>query len=536
MTSQMTKPVHCIGREEASSVMAQKARESGAVLLFGGRQAGKTTILRRTAQSLGEARYDAAEMSTAEIPVYVDLMRLPPEAVPSDVFSLMLSLAEDACLTQIVGHVQADRDHSRPGSLDVLLSGLEDLVRGAGEVDVNVLFLFDEAQRILGNRFPRGFHDNLFALLYGSHAVEGRCRIVFAGAQDLYAFEDDDTSPIASRAARQLIGNLSVEHCTELIRSTHGTIATDEVAKRAAFLFNSTGGHAGTASRLARRLAVLDIVEGKDFAEAYSKQQAESWGLFEVWREAFSPEARLVHDLLLETESVDRPDVLAALRGRGLDPAKWNRAREELVFTGIATMDGERTKLVNLMYAEVAKKGLTGGVSRDQHLLTLAVPEIVGRPEDALVERKSSLRWDYRRSAVNGELELVVSRTVAAFQNSDSGCVVLGVDDAGKVLGLSSDYGTLKRKDRDGFEQHLVNILCRDLGKQACTRVQIEFCVIEDLEVCALRVRASERPVYVRVDKDGKKVTEFWVRAGNTKQELTTEEAVNYVLGRWPDL
>ncbi len=73
--------------------------------------------------------------------------------------------------------------------------------------------------------------------------------------------------------------------------------------------------------------------------------------------------------------------------------------------------------------------------------------------ENDRIEFKSSLRWDVKEQRVNKQLEKVVVKTLAGFLNAEGGTLLIGVDDAGAVIGLAGDYEALRKRDRDGFEQ-----------------------------------------------------------------------------------
>jgi len=87
--------------------------------------------------------------------------------------------------------------------------------------------------------------------------------------------------------------------------------------------------------------------------------------------------------------------------------------------------------------------------------------EIIAGEEGADLEFKSSLRWDYNRGAIHNDIQDSAMKTVAAFQNSSGGTLVIGVNDEGKALGLSKDYQTLKKKNRDGFQLSLMTLRSR---------------------------------------------------------------------------
>jgi hypothetical protein len=152
-----------------------------------------------------------------------------------------------------------------------------------------------------------------------------------------------------------------------------------------------------------------------------------------------------------------------------------------------------------------------------------------GEAED--LEFKSSARWDYRESRLNKQLEAVIVKTIAGFLNGKGGHLVIGVSDGGEVLGLEADYGTFsKRPDRDGYQQFLINLVSSSLGKGACAALSVSFQPLRTKEVCVVRVEPGSSPTYFA---DGQQ-TRFFLRTGNTTQELGTRDSVEYVRARWP--
>ena len=158
------------------------------------------------------------------------------------------------------------------------------------------------------------------------------------------------------------------------------------------------------------------------------------------------------------------------------------------------------------------------------------VRRLMATGENDRVEFKSSLRWDRRESRVNKDLEKVVVKTLAGFLNTDDGgTLLIGVDDAGAAIGLAADYGTLHRKDRDGLEQHLQQVVARDLGESVSPYLTVTFHEIDGQDVCHVTVDPSDHPVYV----DEQHRAAFFLRAGNGTRSLPVDEAVKYVQHRW---
>ena len=163
----------------------------------------------------------------------------------------------------------------------------------------------------------------------------------------------------------------------------------------------------------------------------------------------------------------------------------------------------------------------------DEH----GVRHLMANGENQHVEFKSSMRWDLANKNVSKVLEDVVIKALAGFLNSsDGGTLLIGVDDGGHAVGLARDYGSLKRKDRDGFEQHLQQIVGRDLGEAvAVSYLAVNFHEIDGEDICQIAVDPSERPIYV--EKPSEAI--FYVRSGNVTRPLPVNEAVEYVQHRW---
>ncbi|SRR6266404_6254480 len=91
----------CVGRRDLCGGLVESALDSGAVLMFGGRQAGKTTVLRKIENDLRKVSCSTDDLCPLNVPVYADLMRLPYDATPRDFFRMLSKLALDACRRQI---------------------------------------------------------------------------------------------------------------------------------------------------------------------------------------------------------------------------------------------------------------------------------------------------------------------------------------------------------------------------------------------------------------------------------------------------
>ena len=158
------------------------------------------------------------------------------------------------------------------------------------------------------------------------------------------------------------------------------------------------------------------------------------------------------------------------------------------------------------------------------------VRDLIAGGESYSLEFKSSARWDYHADSPSRVPEAIVVKTISGFLNGRGGTLLIGVDDSGKILGVEQDYKTLsKRPNRDGYEQFLINLLGSTLGKEVSASLAVSFQSVGGKDICLIRVQRSLKPIYVNENQH----TRFFVRTGNTTQELTTRESVEYIGSHW---
>ena len=161
--------------------------------------------------------------------------------------------------------------------------------------------------------------------------------------------------------------------------------------------------------------------------------------------------------------------------------------------------------------------------------------ELVKEGESSHLEFKSSFHFDYHLKTVNKDLESVIAKSIAAFSNAKGGTLLIGIDDDGNVLGLENDINTLKRKDIDFFENTIRMYLNNTFSVSFITQnVHIKFPVIEQKAICRIDITASHEPVFVVIVKNSRKSERFYLRSGNTSQEITSLSEINdYVKDRF---
>jgi len=154
--------------------------------------------------------------------------------------------------------------------------------------------------------------------------------------------------------------------------------------------------------------------------------------------------------------------------------------------------------------------------------------KIIIKGEGEYIEFKSSMRIDSQTHGVNKDIEHAIAKTISSFLNSDGGTLLIGVDDNGNLLGLENDYNTFKKKNRDGFRLHLIEIINHYIGKGTHQFVQCEIINIKDKDVCIVELSRSDKPVYVNDD-------EFYIRASASSQPLNKKQTIEYTKTHWKE-
>ena len=159
-----------------------------------------------------------------------------------------------------------------------------------------------------------------------------------------------------------------------------------------------------------------------------------------------------------------------------------------------------------------------------------SIPELLAAGESDTVEFKSSARWNLHAGKETPEIKDAITKTVAAFLNTDGGTLLIGVNDDAEVVGLENDVKLVKGKDLDGFENwlmgsHLQSTLSVSL-RQLTSRSPG---ATSTMAMCADSTYTRALSPSMRRSSSAPKV--FYVRLGNSTHEYNIEEAVEYIKG-----
>jgi uncharacterized protein with ParB-like and HNH nuclease domain len=167
--------------------------------------------------------------------------------------------------------------------------------------------------------------------------------------------------------------------------------------------------------------------------------------------------------------------------------------------------------------------------------------EIIESGEHSFLEFKSTMRWNVREGKLDKKMEEIILKSVAAFNNSEGGKLLIGVeekeDDVKDIRGLEDDYNTLREANKDFFELHLRSLINNAYGKDfSVTGIKINFPVVQETEICEVDVKAGTKPIYLEVaNKNGQKDKKFYVRNGNRSDNMDIAEAAEYIKQRFED-
>ncbi len=205
-------------------------------------------------------------------------------------------------------------------------------------------------------------------------------------------------------------------------------------------------------------------------------------------------------------------------------PVGW----EQLDYSGF--LEKRRT-----LMARVTRDGferLWDDPSGDHTLSTLV--DLLAAGESQTVEFKSTARVNLHTSQVDKKIEHVIAKTVCGFLNAEGGKLLIGVDDDANVIGLGDDLGALGRKrDLDGYELFLRQLLDNTLSSPTAATVRIHFESHAGSDVCVVTVAASGKPVFSKAAEGGGSPSEFWVRIGNATKQLHGDDMMDYHADHW---
>ena len=167
-------------------------------------------------------------------------------------------------------------------------------------------------------------------------------------------------------------------------------------------------------------------------------------------------------------------------------------------------------------------------------------PRIILGPENAELERKSSIVFTAANSEPNiQEQMIVICKVLAAFMNMEGGCLVIGVTDKDDVVkGIEGDYPYLNSDpddestyqiNEDGYRLKILHDVNYRCGSLAASTLRFDFKERDNKRYLKINVTKAERPVWVR---EGSKGSVLYIRQDGRCKPIYGEDITNYITSR----
>ena len=212
-----------------------------------------------------------------------------------------------------------------------------------------------------------------------------------------------------------------------------------------------------------------------------------------------------------------------------------NRAQSEQQFDFVFVDEKDFHKYRPKSFSELVKNFTKYKISKRHmgeafdRLVQQDLVALTKQNESQELEFKSTLRYNLRTKKVSKDLEKAVLKNICGFLNTNDGNLIIGLSDDNLLIGLENDYQSLGKKDRDGFELHLSNLIISKLGVLNMNNIQFHFVNIDGKELCVLNISKNSNPVYYSEGQN----QEFYIKTANSCNKLTISEAHQYILNNW---
>ena len=136
------------------------------------------------------------------------------------------------------------------------------------------------------------------------------------------------------------------------------------------------------------------------------------------------------------------------------------------------------------------------------------------------------------RNEMRKRLNKEVTKTIAAFLNTNGGTLLIGVDDAGTVLGIEPDFEYCQKgkKDADGWMLSLEPVIINSLGAGVWSAIRVSL--VPHGEKMIAIILCPRRKSQTWHDEDGGE--RFYMRAGNATEALSGRSLIEYINEHWP--
>jgi serine/threonine protein kinase len=142
------------------------------------------------------------------------------------------------------------------------------------------------------------------------------------------------------------------------------------------------------------------------------------------------------------------------------------------------------------------------------------------------------LQPNQAESEVQKQLKTEVTKTIAAFLNTDGGTLLIGVSDSGTVLGIEPDFAYLGKgkNNADGWLLSLRDVITKALGAEVWSAIHVSLVRHGPATVAVVRCPARTSETWHAEGANER----FYMRAANATLQLDGSGLVRYIRERWP--
>ena len=189
-----------------------------------------------------------------------------------------------------------------------------------------------------------------------------------------------------------------------------------------------------------------------------------------------------------------------------------------------ATQHPSRRSMKNSLIEEStsqpeSKTDITGVPSGPQENV-IVEEKLIQMGESAILEFKSTLRWNIHAKFIDKDLEHDVLKTIVAYLNTEGGTLLVGVKDDGSILGIDLD----QFPNDDKYLLHLANLINNKIGKQFIDQIKYGLKLFGNKKILRVDIKPSTTPVFLKYNGQD----EFYVRNGPSSVQLSTSEVLEY--------
>ncbi len=147
--------------------------------------------------------------------------------------------------------------------------------------------------------------------------------------------------------------------------------------------------------------------------------------------------------------------------------------------------------------------------------------QLAEQGESEKLEFKSTLRHNLHSGKNDKTIENAVLKSIAGFLNSEGGQLLVGVDDAGGILGIKKDGFP----NQDRALLHINTLICEHLGSQTAPFLRTNIVEVDGIEVLVVQCIPASMPVFM--NRAGTEA--FYVRMGPASRQLSPSELLAHI-------